>query len=359
MGTKITKLADSKKGFFIALVFCTMFVHGCFPSYRSHTDQYIAEFSQNSLQDPNYADLKYWAAHPWKKDPSDSIPKSLRNENTDSLVDVFFLHPTTLTDKKLQGKLWNADINDAALNAKTDYNSILYQASAFNGHARVFAPRYRQAHIFSFFTEDKQNAATALNFAYEDVKKAFRFYLEHYNNGRPFIIAAHSQGTVHAGRLLKDFIENTPLQNKLVCAYLVGMVLPKDYFLLLPVCKDSSQTGCFAGWRTYRKNYTPDYIEKENGNSWVVNPLSWRTDDSPVTRTENKGAVLYNFEKLFPHTNGAKIENNILWINKPKFPFAFLLRTKNYHAGDINLFYLSIRENAGVRIRSYFLQRGG
>lgn len=103
---------------------------------------------------PDYSNFNYWAAHPWKNDPSDSVPKPLRkNFVKDSMVDVFFLHPTTLTDK--YDSSWNANINDAAINAKTDNSSILYQASVFNEQCRVFAPRYRQAHYRAFFTDEK------------------------------------------------------------------------------------------------------------------------------------------------------------------------------------------------------------
>ena len=96
---------------------------------------------------PDYSDLHYWAAHPWKWDPSDSVPKPLRNLNPhDSVADVFFIYPTTLTDET--DAHWNAPIDDSLINAKTDYSTILYQASAFNSECRVFAPRYRQAHFF-------------------------------------------------------------------------------------------------------------------------------------------------------------------------------------------------------------------
>lgn len=161
---------------------------------------------------PYYSNLNYWAAHPWKKDPSDSIPKPLRKSFVqDSLVDVFFLHPTTLTDKA--NSQWNADINDAAINSKTDYTSMLYQASVFNQSCRVFAPRYRQAHIRAFYINNDSSAA-AFETAYTDIKIAFEFYLQHYNSGRPIIIASHSQGTKHAARLLKEFFDGKLLQNK-------------------------------------------------------------------------------------------------------------------------------------------------
>ena len=60
--------------------------------------------------------------------------------------------------------------------------------------------------------KDTSKAGKAFDFAYEDIKKSFEYYLQHYNNGRPIIIASHSQGTTHALRLLKEFFENKPLQ---------------------------------------------------------------------------------------------------------------------------------------------------
>jgi hypothetical protein len=38
------------------------------------------------------------------------------------------------------------------------------------------------------------------------VKDAFEYYLKNYNNGRPIIIAGHSQGSGHGARILKDYL---------------------------------------------------------------------------------------------------------------------------------------------------------
>ena len=211
---------------------------------------------------PDYSDLHYWAAHPWKKDPSDSIPKPLRkNFVKDSVVDVFFIHPTTLTAK--EDLRWNAPIDDAAINAKTDYSSILYQASVFNEQCRVFAPRYRQAHIRAFFTNNTATADTAFEIAYQDIKNAFEYYLQHLNSGHPVIIASHSQGTRHAARLLKEYFEGKPLQRKLVCAYIIGLPVPENYFTGITVCKDAGSTGCIVSWRTFKSGYTePNFVAK-------------------------------------------------------------------------------------------------
>jgi hypothetical protein len=297
---------------------------------------------------PDYGQLDYWAAHPWKWDPSDSVPKPLRKAVKDSTVDVFFLHPTTLTSKKSDEI--NARIDDAKLNKKTDYSTILYQASVFNEDCRVFSPRYRQAHIRNFFLPDTAVSNAAFELAYTDVKNAFVYYLEHFNNGRPIIIASHSQGSRLALRLLKEFFEDKILYNKLVVAYIAGWPVPKEYFTTLRICTDSLQTGCVCSWRTFRKGYVPSFLENEHGNSYVTNPLNWNSDETYATKQLNKGSVLAKFNKVYKHTTDAQIGNGFLYVKKPVFPWSFLYFTKNYHIGDINLFYLNIRENVKKRI---------
>lgn len=296
--------------------------------------------------------MNYWAAHPWKWDPSDSIPAPLKNEILDSLADVFFIHPTTFTDKKDE-HIANAQIDDAYINAKTDYSSILFQASVFNVSCRVFAPRYRQAHIQNFFSKDSVKSKAAFAIAYADIKSAFEYYLLHYNHGRPIIIAGHSQGALMAEKLLHDYFENKPLEKQLVAAYIIGWPVPKTYFKNLPMCSDSSQTGCICSWRTLRKNYVPSYLKNENGNAWVTNPLSWTMNEDFVSRKMNKGSVLTKFNKVYKRAADAQIQNGLLYTRRPKFPWSFLFFTKNYHVGDINLYYINMRENVKTRIASF------
>ncbi len=330
------------------LLFSILFI-SCSSKNYSHSKNYQFK-SANGL--PNYQDLNYWAAHPWKKDLSDSIPEALRYSfQYDSLADVFFVHPTTLTS--LKDDRWNADIDDAEINAKTDYSPILYQASVFNEKTRVFAPRYRQAHIKSFYKKGVE-ADQALELAYTDVKTAFLFYLQNYNNGRPIIIASHSQGTKHTTRLLKEFFENKPLQKQLVCAYLLGLSVPVDYFTDINTCADPTATGCIISWRIFKSgSIEPEFIANENYNSIVVNPLSWATGTELISAQNNLGGVLKNFKKIVPGVVNAQIHNNILWSSKPDIPGKIFFTRTNYHIGDINLFYVNIRKNVEQRITAF------
>ncbi len=298
---------------------------------------------------PDYFNLNNWAALPWKKDPSDSLPRALKKQLQDTLIDVFFIHPTTYTDAKTN---WNASVNDSLLNHKTDYSTILYQASAFNQHARIFSPRYRQAHLSAFFA-DNDSTRAAFDTAYTDVRSAFLVYLKNYNHSRPLIIAGHSQGSKMAERLLKEFFDGKPLQQLLVAAYIIGWPIPQNYFDFLPVCRDAQQTGCFCGWRTFRKNYIPPYIQLETSTSYVTNPLNWMTTSLQVGRGMNKGSVLKDFNKIVTHTTDAQVHEGVLWVNRPKFPGSVFYNTLNYHIADINLFYINLRENVQERIVSY------
>ena len=297
---------------------------------------------------PDYRNLQNWAAHPDKKDPADKVPfnSNVQDEQATSDVDVFFLHPTTLT----KGIGWNGDVSDSILNKKTDSGTILYQASIFNGAGRVYAPRYRQAHLHSYFTKDTASAMAAFELAYLDLKTAFEYYLKNWNNGRPIIIAAHSQGTQHAKRLMKEYFDGQNLGNRLVVAYLVGMPVAKDYFTKIPVCETPEQTGCFCSWRTFKLGYDPKTSFPTGDKIAVVNPLSWTTDKAFVPKSKHQGFVIMGFKASAPNLLGTQINNGILWAEKPSFKGSVLFRSNNYHIADYNFFYFNIREDAKKRV---------
>jgi hypothetical protein len=184
---------------------------------------------------------------------------------------------------------------------------------------------------------------------------AFLYYLEHYNNGRPVIIASHSQGTTHAGRLIKEYFEGKPLMKKLVCAYLIGMPVPEHYFSEFRACPDSTSTGCFVGWRTFKKGYTdPTFVANEKFRCIVTNPLLWKTTEEYASSALNEGGVLRDFNKIIPAVTDAQVHGNVLWSSRPDFFGSVFLRMKNYHIADINFFYMNISENVKTRIRMYW-----
>jgi hypothetical protein len=243
-------------------------------------------------------------------------------------------------------------MTDAALNMRTDSSTILNQATAFNAAGRVFAPRYRQAHYQAFVTEYKEDKAAALDVAYSDVKRAFEYYLAKENKGRPIIIAGHSQGTVHATRLLKEYFDGKELGKQLVAAYIIGIATPKNTFSQIPVCTSPNQTGCFIAYTTFLQGYLPPWHPGTATNLVSTNPLSWTLDEEFVSKESNKGGVSFGY-KYAKNMADAQNHLGILWTNIPYVKGRMFVNIKNWHKADMNLFYSSIRENTGERISQF------
>lgn len=339
----------------IAAIFLIFCIYSCKTTYKTN----ILFDDAQKPERPDYSKNVNWAALPWKKDFADLVPdSSLQDLQEQCSIDVFYIHPTTFTEKSSAD--WNASTNDSIINYLTDYWPIRHQASIFNNIGKIYAPRYRQAHIKSYFHLE-QEGSKAILFAYEDVKSAFEYYLKNYNKNRPFIIASHSQGTTHASFLIRDFIDNSNLKDQLIAAYLVGMSVNKSTFKNIKPCEHEVDIGCFLSWQTYAENILPnDSFNDYRDSAFVINPITWKTDETFSNLEDHQGILMPNFKKIYRNSVQAKInrEKNILWIKKPKTSLLHIKKIKNYHIGDYNLFWFNIRENAKNRTEKYFEEYG-
>lgn len=306
---------------------------------------------------PDYANENNWAALPTRTgEEADRTPgDGLQDRQATAAADVFYVHPTIYAKPTKVSKRWNADLADTDLNEDVDESAMRNHASIFNGAARVYAPRYRQANIRVFYRQGRAVSQRALDTAYVDVLAAFDHYLENWNDGRPIVIASHSQGTTHCKRLLRDRFDGKALREQLVAAYLVGIPVSADAYPTIPVCQSARQTGCFVSWRTYRQDFVAKKSYKDTvANIAVVNPLSWTTDEQRAPASMNKGGVLYNYEKgPLPELVWAERRGDGLFTNKPRFFGDIFFTRKNYHVGDYNLFWLNVRENAEARVAAF------
>ena len=305
---------------------------------------------------PDYSNLNSWIAHP---EIQDTILSNFYPENIDKLkADVFYIYPTLITDKK--NNSWNADIYDEKQNDIIRGTAIQYQASAWAKAGKIYSPIYRQAHYRVFFEPYTNNGGLlAGEIAYKDIKRAFTYYIDNLNNGRPIIIAGHSQGAAHCKMLLRDFFDGTQLKDRLIAAYLIGTNIKEDYFKELKPMYNPKENKGYVSWNTYRKNknprqnFDPAYFSWKN-NSVVVNPITW--DNSASTEfDQHKGLLFYN-NKIYPNTIKIKVFDGIVWSNVPKkIPKRILLSlVKNYHIGDINFFWKDISENAVIRTKNFY-----
>ncbi|MCB1691809.1 MAG: DUF3089 domain-containing protein [Pseudomonadales bacterium] len=321
---------------------------------------------------PDYRSAQYWASLPGKDDPADLVPQGVAPRQEPASVDVFFIHPTGY----LSGASWNSPMDpNSAAEENTEW-MMANQASAYNGCCDIYAPRYREATIFAYFAA-KETREKALDFAYQDVAAAFDYFIDHYSQGRPFIVASHSQGSHHARRLLKEKIDGTPLAARMVAAYPIGSVMvawSKAYFASLKdihPCASATDTGCVVTWDTFSEH--SDGISREE-DTLCVNPLSWHIDEKLAPADENLGAVPIsipynlNFSKEnepagvsftqldapLPGRTWAQCRNGNLYVeDQGNWGTGGAGIGGSYHGLDYALFYMNIRQNAIDRTNAW------
>ena len=328
---------------------------------------------------PDYADSDYWAALPNKQDPADLIPAGIADDDIQGQapVDVFFIHPTGL----LSGGTWTSPLNPASATEENTQWSMAYQASAFNGCCNIYAPQYREASIFSYTATTVVERDRILDFAYQDVAAAFEHFIRHYNAGRPFIIASHSQGTHHALRLLKERIDNTPLREQLVVAYVTGSTIigvSQDWLAGLvdiKACQSASQLACINHWDTAAEE---GVVIPRRGDTLCTNPLTWEASSTRGPAELHRGALpilsAFNnnrdpanppenvtFTALaapLPHLTWAECRDGTLRVAAQSSEvFAKLRPGQSYHILDYPLFYMNVRENAKLRVKTFLASR--
>lgn len=326
-------------------LFTALILASCKTTYQT------TEFSDSkSPKAPDYSNESSWAVLP---ETQRRILKDFEGVSDAKKADVFYIYPTLLVDKK--DSSWNADIFDSSFRQEVIEKAVTYQASAWVKAANLYVPYYRQAHYRIFVEPYASQGTSAGELAYQDVKAAFEYYLKHYNNSKPIILAAHSQGAIHAKRLLNDFFDGTSLKKQLVAAYLIGTKMNKEQYKNLPLLTYPEQVGGFVSWNTYKINHLPKNYENWYKGGVVTNPITW--DGSEVGSKELHKGVLGSDKKIYPRSLSVKKTDGMLWSTLPKIKNRFLLSfIKNYHFADVNLFWKDIQENAVLRTQKWLNQ---
>lgn len=311
-------------------------------------EQSFAE--QTHPSPPDYANPIHWAALPERDDRADMSPAGLAlDQQAAAAVDVFFIHPTTY----YKADNWNQPLDDTDANSFTDEQVLTNQASVFNSCCKVYAPRYRQATLYAFM-DDGSDGDQAIDMAYQDVRAAFDYFIEHFNSDRPFIIAGHSQGGKHADTLLKE-IKDTALMDRLVAAYPVGYYL--DGKGSIEVCSHATQTGCQVTWNSV----APDGQSFRDASQDIcVNPINWQTDGTRADFSENLGAVSFSQGDgaVEPHIADAQCVGGALHVSEVRSSnYDFEMGPGNYHLYDYSFFHMNIRENAVARSQAFLARQ--
>ena len=132
--------------------------------------------------DLDYSKNKNWAFRSDYDDMYKLLPKNLKDTLIENFqVNVFYIHPTTL----YSSNRWNSDTSSFGKDPIIKLG-LENQASCFAGIANIYAPNYRQMHIYSYI--DTVNGYKAYDLAFNDVLQSFKYFINNINNNSFFYI---------------------------------------------------------------------------------------------------------------------------------------------------------------------------
>jgi pimeloyl-ACP methyl ester carboxylesterase len=329
------------------------------PAQSTHPGAWVS-VSETNTPGPDYSQPRYWmlasqnpAVHP---------------------VDVLFFHTSTYTDPNyidpLTGSrrttpvdssappVWNQTIAEAIADKSAAPISNA-QVSVFAACCNIYAPFYRQAAMPEVLQGDSVASERALSVAYADIEAAFDYYMAHLNNGRPFILAGHSQGSNLLLWLLERRMDHAAYRQKMVAAYVIGWsvtVSELDRYPHLEMCESAAQTGCIVSYNT--QGPLAQFSMGRPG-AVGVNPLltHWTTSTDVPPASLNLGAVFLppavTARMEIPNFSGAFNQDGALILTTPPTSGPISNAIQLYHTYDYAMFYRNLEQNAQVRIDAF------
>ncbi len=202
-----------------------------------------------------------------------------------SRPDVFYLLPTCVFawDDETGARQFNADPTKADHREAWQLSAELADTIFATG-ANLFLPYYRQA---TFDALEGEHATAADNVATNDALAAFDYYMEHFNHGRPFILAGYSQGGKMVTDILKHMDDSTFSQ--LIAAYVVGYgVTAQDtvtqdghHTSHIKLAQDAVSCGVTINFNSVTSADAVCQLLCHD-NIGCINPISWSTSATPA-----------------------------------------------------------------------------
>jgi hypothetical protein len=316
---------------------------------------------------PDYNDAAAWAVRPQSGGP----------EFTASNADIFFIHPTTAWSG---ADGWNADISDPISRTRLEDVALPNHSEPFAAAGAIWAPRYRQAVLYASLAR-REDSREALDFAYQDVARAFEAFQKARNPRRPMILVGIGQGGLHALRLLQSVPD---LGRTVTAAYLIDQAVPSAIYQgpnlvtgFPQPCKTIASKTCFISYHALDGGdtrgadlianrayvWTPEkgYYSLSGAPFACVNPLTGGTDQPDALASANRGSAAASMLErgtqppLLPGETGARCRNGMLLVevNRP----ASLSRSRFelgsfYKLTAYNLFYAALASDAQARVQA-------
>lgn len=376
------------KKFLYFVTFCIVLVIGGRIAYELFQDE-LAQIALvpsgafapvKPLEANAYEDPKLWYSRPgigvsdparWQ--PTFAADRGLLPTPAEPQVKpfaVFFVHPTSYLNRAS----WNAPLDNGG-DPEAERIARIYlrgMASPFNAASEIWAPRYRQATMGAFLT-DQPEGKQAVDAAYADVRESFRYFLSSLDPGTPIVLAGHSQGALHLKRLLAEELQGSPAAGRLVAAYLIGWPVSVDHDLPVigfPACVAANQAGCLVSWSSFAEPADPASVLEAYGRTAALdgdapgaspmlctNPLTG-VPGGKAPASANLGTLVPedSMEKgeLVPNLVPARCDaRGLLLIGPPPEMGSYVLPGNNYHVYDLPLFWANTKADVIRRAEAW------
>ena len=287
---------------------------------------------------PDYSDMTQWYV-------------SERGAN----ADMFYVISTEIGDYQLEdGTLRHLADTYLDQTRQPMYGEMLGVDTLTSSKLNYYSPYYRQCSLQSFASD---SAAIRFNIALDDARRAFAYYLKHFNNGRPFVLAGFSQGAMIARELLKEMDES--VYQHMVATYLIGIKVSDKDLTANPHIRpaqgadDTGVTVCYNSMRGEDANYPA----QEGTNVLAINPVNWRTDDQVATLI-TEPSPLKPVQEQAKDTMTVQLDtaSNLLLVSgysANDYILPLIGTSTSYHTREIWLYRDHLKENIQQRVDAY------
>lgn len=283
----------------------------------------------------------------------------------DQPVDVFYLYPTVYVRMDASAPQYS----DRSIEALKQSAAMAYQlqATAFAPVANIYAPYYSQCDAASVLSLPFEERDALLEQApLQDAVAAFDYYITHYNQGRPFVLAGHSQGSDVLRLLLARYMPSHPeVYARMVAAYCIGTSITEAFLAehpFLHVAKQADDTQVIVSYNTEAPG-----VEQPNPivsrDALVINPITWTQSDEPAAAERNLGSLVPSPDGSLNLVQGfadaaVDLDRAVVVCSTVEGKLPVLASSAHfpkgvYHSFDYALYYANLTENLQVRTAAY------
>ncbi|MBQ9639560.1 MAG: DUF3089 domain-containing protein [Bacteroidales bacterium] len=308
------------------VLLCCATVISCFSDNNKRT----TASSENYPAEPDYGDTTQWYI-----------------TNRGAVADVFYIISTETGDYTLPSgdmchyaNTYNDSLRSLLLGEMMGVDKLV------SGKLNFFSPYYRQCSLQTFQNDSLMAARMPL--AVNDVQRAFKYYLEHKNNGRPFILAGFSQGAFIMLELLKEMDDDT--YERMVAAYAIGVTIGETGPHIVPA-KGAYDTGVTICYNSVRD--TTCTLHGWEKSSVAINPVNWRTDSTRALLITEPSPLLPSASQkkdtMIIHLDTATGLLIVEGFTAQDYMLPLIGVDGNYHSREIWLYRNQLRENMALR----------